>query len=348
MKRDLGQTYCPLLWSNLEINPNGDVYPCCEMYEHEPWGNLNQLNVDQILSSEKVKTMRELSQNNSPIKECNECYHREKMGAESARQIAIDQYGEIQDTRIRRLGLRFSNRCNITCQMCSPLFSSQWAAKVGNGVAKVVEVRTEVIPELLELASGADEIYFAGGEPLLERRHFNVLDYLIERGETDKLLDYNTNLVSIDLGRDHFLNKIKHFKRVDLGVSVDGLGDKYEQIRQGSSWHQLERNIELARKLPNVSIGIDMTVQEGNVLDLPEMIQHFLEQWEVLPFSIRFRILRTPEKFSILGLDWKRREELRRKYSAFVKDYLFPKLSLNAFSYLSRELKAVENELQDN
>ena len=39
-----------------------------------------------------------------------------------------------------------------------------------------------------------EEIYFAGGEPLVMQEHYTILEKLIEAGRTDVRLRYNTYL----------------------------------------------------------------------------------------------------------------------------------------------------------
>jgi hypothetical protein len=77
-----------------------------------------------------------------------------------------------------------------------------------------------------------EEIYFAGGEPLISEHHYTILDELIKRKQ-DPLLRYSTNLSKITYKNRNIFDYWSHFTNVTLFVSLDGLGKVGEYIRSG-------------------------------------------------------------------------------------------------------------------
>lgn len=66
----------------------------------------------------------------------------------------------------------------------------------------------------------------SGGEPLINRGHQEILQHLIEKGESQNIkIEYNTNLSVIP---PKLIELWSHFKKVKLFVSLDGIGDLQE------------------------------------------------------------------------------------------------------------------------
>ena len=69
------------------------------------------------------------------------------------------------------------------------------------------------------------DYYFTGGEPTINQKHRELLDLIIERGVADRVtLEYNTNMAGIP---SKVFEQWKHFKYVQIGMSIDGI---YEHL----------------------------------------------------------------------------------------------------------------------
>ena len=112
-------------------------------------------------------------------------------------------------------------------------------------------------------------MYFTGGEPTIIEQHYVFLEGMIERGVTDILLRYNTNLTNV---QPRFLNILKNFKNVRLSCSLDGYGKINDYIRSPSKWEIVSQNFETyINEVPHVSVSIASTVQAMNVLYLDDL-----------------------------------------------------------------------------
>jgi organic radical activating enzyme len=58
---------------------------------------------------------------------------------------------------------------------------------------------TDIWEQLLTHIDYVEQIYFAGGEPLLMEEHYRILDELVQRKRFDVRLIYNTNFTHIKL-----------------------------------------------------------------------------------------------------------------------------------------------------
>ena len=163
--------------------------------------------------------------------------------------------------------LRFGNLCNLKCRMCGPTDSSQWyedqvkmfgntyqdtqgivnLQKDGKGKYKpVVDIygwyeNSSLWGQLEENMSKIRHLYLVGGEPLMINEHYAFLQKCVDRGEASHIvLEYNTNITNIP---DRAWNIWKHFERIEIGASVDGIGKVVEYIRHPVKWEIIERNM---------------------------------------------------------------------------------------------------------
>lgn len=173
------------------------------------------------------------------------------------------------------LDIRFGNLCNMKCIMCSPYHSSLWYEDWGklhnttefkhgtNKQAKVYNIVQDQhgrfgdnIDEwwksdtwwkrFEEIAPNLRSIYAEGGEPMLVPEHSNMLQKLIDWDYAKNIvLEYDTNLSVLN---PKIINKFKHFKQIDMRVSVDETGDRYELVRFPGNYKTLLRNMTMARQ----------------------------------------------------------------------------------------------------
>jgi hypothetical protein len=66
----------------------------------------------------------------------------------------------------------------------------------------------------------------------------------------------------------------QHFKEVDLQLSIDGIGARYEYIRYPGNWNQLILNVEqyLAQQSNNFRLSVSHTVSAYNIYYLDEFV----------------------------------------------------------------------------
>ena len=299
------KTFCMLPWVHMHAFPDGRAYPCCLSDYWHPVGDLRKNSMEEVWNQTPYKTMRVNMLNDKECKECTKCYEQEQHGAFSMRNDANRNYGhhigEVNDThedgtnpnfKIRYWDVRFSNLCNFRCRSCGPIFSSNWY----NDHVKLYNVRPDVLGrpmERVEYTTGdedgmiaqmeehipyLEQVYFAGGEPLIMKEHYYLLEKLIEYGKTDVRIQYNTNFSELRYKDKHVFDYWKHFKNVSVGASLDASGARAELMRKGTDWLQtVENRKQMMKEVPHVDFYVSSTISSMNVLHVLDFHKEWTE-----------------------------------------------------------------------
>ena len=317
------KTFCMLPWMHMHAFPDGRAYPCCLSDYWHPVGDLRKNTMAEVWNQDKYKTMRVNMLADKPCIECTKCYEREENGFFSMRNDSNRNYGhhigEVDatladgtnpDFKIRYWDVRFSNLCNFSCRSCGPIFSSNWyndhvklyARKpdvLGREMARV-EYTTgnedDMIAQMMPHIPYLEQVYFAGGEPLIMKEHYFMLEKLIEAGKTDIRLQYNTNFSELHFKDKHIFEYWKHFKNVSVGASLDAMGARAELMRKGTDWFQTVSNrIEMKKAVPHVDFYVSATVSSMNVLHVLDFHRYWTEQGLIAAKDFNVNICQSPE-----------------------------------------------------
>jgi MoaA/NifB/PqqE/SkfB family radical SAM enzyme len=181
--------------------------------------------------------------------------------------------------KIEYLDLRNNNLCNLKCRHCGPRYSSSWAKELST---HTVFVKTNVDQQIDKiLSANVSQIYFAGGEPLLNPDHWSLLEKLIDQGLSQNIsLMYSTNLTITEYKGQNINHYWNNFKQVHILASVDGVGKSFEYMRSGASWEKFDHNLSqlLADKQAHVSVSIAVTLSILNVWFLKDIIAYAQEK----------------------------------------------------------------------
>jgi MoaA/NifB/PqqE/SkfB family radical SAM enzyme len=126
--------------------------------------------------------------------------------------------------------------------------------------------------DLKELLPSVKYFEFTGGEPFLIEEHFKLLRYAVEQEYSNRIdIHYNTNGTVYPSAEEVALwNK---FNRVEIAVSIDNVGDRFEYERYGAVWAEVEDNIAKFNLLRSdrITTQVCMTINIQNVYYLPEL-----------------------------------------------------------------------------
>jgi len=249
---------------------------------------------------------------------------------DKANQITMAD-GSITESKIVSLDLRFGNLCNYKCIMCSPVHSNlwyeDWLAIDGRGKKKFTkedifekgsyktyDMKRDQYGRIHmegtvawwesdiwwkrfeEMIPNLRMIYFTGGEPLLVPAMQECLDRVIAAGKADQIvLRYDTNLSVIN---QKLIDKWKNFKRLNLCLSMDDVGDRYNLIRYPGNYNNFVRNI---KTLQHQQIPIAKTtccIGNGSIYT----IKRVLDASADLGLNTTFRFLEGPFWLDIRAL----------------------------------------------
>ena len=267
--------------------------------------------VDGAWNSNGLKDIRLAMVDGKKVSGCNKCYMQESTGRDSNRihanrewqwrlgkdelharvTHALNNSGEIKDDLVY-LDLRLGNLCNLKCRMCNPWNSSQIAKEhlelnaTNPGYSTVWKKNFGVYPveamdnqkwfehdifwdQVIDLIPSLKKVYMTGGEPTLISHNAKFMEECITRGRSDIVLFFNTNCTNIN---KKFLNNISKFSEININASMDGVGIVNDYIRSPSKWSQISTNIEQLAEMPNVVLGITLTVQVYNIFNLIDIL----------------------------------------------------------------------------
>jgi sulfatase maturation enzyme AslB (radical SAM superfamily) len=145
-----------------------------------------------------------------------------------------------------------------------------------------------------------EQIYFAGGEPLLMEEHYQILDELVRRKRFDVRLIYNTNFTHTDLKGRSVFEYWKQFDSVAVGASLDASGIRGEYIRKGTDWAVVEQNRrDMLAICPEVDFYISPTLSIMNAWHLPDFHKEWVAKGLIRAQDLNVNILQDPAHYSI-------------------------------------------------
>ena len=317
------ETFCMLPWMHMHAFPDGRAYPCCLADYWHPVGDLRKNTMAEVWNQDKYKTMRKNMLEDKPCVECTKCYEQEKMGFFSMRNDSNRNYGhhikEVEKThedgtnpefKIRYWDVRFSNLCNFSCRSCGPIFSSNWYNDhvklykrvpdvLGRDMARV-EYTTgnedDMIAQMMPHVPHLEQVYFAGGEPLIMKEHYFLLDKLEELDKTDVRIQYNTNFSELRYKDKHVFDYWKKFKNISVGASLDASGARAELMRKGTDWAQaVDNRRRMMTETPHVDFYISATVSAMNILHVLDFHREWVELGLIQAQDFNVNICQSPE-----------------------------------------------------
>ena len=305
------ETMCMYPWKQIEFKPSGAVRPCCVYSgpltnEHGQEFNMNNkgsFSIESIYFSPTMKTLRQEFRDGHRPAGCSKCWREEDSGKKSDRMLYnwalkdelynIDY--ESEDIKnITSVDLKLGNLCNLSCRTCSPTLSSSWAVENLSNIPPsekkthpaYISLRNGNWPntqpvfwtELERLLPNLNYCQFAGGEPLMLPRQFDVLKKAIDLDCAKNItLRYNTNGTQCP---ESIFELWEKFKLVHLDISIDDIGDRFEYQRNGANWNQVVKNIHRfnQERRFNFKTQVSTVVSIMNVLYLPELCEWYNSQ----------------------------------------------------------------------
>lgn len=326
--------------------------------------NLNIMDFQTAWNSTYMKNVRKQMLAGEQPPSCLKCYKEEAAGHNSKRMWETEYWSQrvsidnlLANTKedgsvppeLTYIDLRFGTKCQLGCVMCSPHDSSGWI-KDWQKIFPTIEnphVRKiwdwenkgsnngssynwhknnpEFWKQFYEQIPHMQQVYFAGGEPLIIDEHYEILEEIIRQGRAaDIEIRYNSNGVE---WRDDLFELWSHFKLVRFHYSVDSIGPMNEYIRYPSKW---ERTQEVFRILDeqttdNVEVTIACAVQALNIYYIPDFLKWKLQQnfkkvnmWPLGAGGINYHFVYWPAFLNVKVLPQWFKDECERKYEEFI------------------------------
>jgi len=248
---------CGAFDSGLCIHPDGKVSPCC-LIDTEYFKDFDELDFNE--------PWRDLRDGRG----CAACKHPGPIYKDSFNRFKNDTYA------VRHLDVRNNNLCNLECSICNSYYSSKWAERMGD--TKFVTSDFDISFDNLQ------HIYFAGGEPLLNPKHWEILRNV--KNPANITLSYNSNLAHIKGIEEYW----PRFKEVKVNASMDAVGELGEFLRYGTKWDKWVDNLHKTAEY--ATVVLNPTISVLNIFHLKD-----IEEWSEYP--ITYNILENPEHLCV-------------------------------------------------
>jgi len=336
--------FCVLPWIHLHADPDSKVRPCCVANAaNEEFGYLNKGNIEDLWNSNSYKNVRKKMLEGIPTDVCKYCYQIEKYGSNSLRNNMnnkwltpeleniiwqnTDKDGKYTSQGLLYWDIRYSNVCNFKCRMCGPGLSTKWYEDVDDWLKPQVCIDNikSWCDKNKNYLKSIQEIYFAGGEPLVQVQHYEFLEWCIENNVYPQL-HYQSNGSKIQYGKWNIFDLWKNFPNVTFSLSLDGIGLIGEYIRKGYIDYVVKDNMNKILDFMgnNHSILINSTWQIYNVYYITEFFDEVDKLKWVMNTNNYTQLLINPEYLQAKVLPNKLKEVAIKKILDSKWYQLFP------------------------
>ena len=359
---------CLAKWtqSNIYLG-SGMTHSCHHPGPHHIPVNEIKIDVSALHNTNYKKQQRQLMLDGIRPNECDYCWRVEDAGTSLSDRITKSFtswsrpfFKEIvtqgaNGANPKYLEISFDNVCNLKCSYCGPTNSSTWANEIDqygawpNDPANHYR-QTAIIPNREynpyidafwkwwpELYTSLHTFRITGGEPLLSKNTYRVLDYIISNPNPKLEFSINSNLM-VDL--DKFIEKVKQLKvkKLTIHTSCEAHGAAAEYARNGLHYDTWLNNCNrILTEIPNARLDImaaynafSVTTYEAFLKDINTLKKR---RW-FSRVSLSTNYLRNPSFLSI----W----VLPKSYSNYISrqlDYM------KAHRFTANEINAVKRIL---
>jgi MoaA/NifB/PqqE/SkfB family radical SAM enzyme len=305
------KNFCFLPFVSGLVSLKGDLKVCCKIdqtkteYKNFKPKNIRKDDIFDWWKDDYHQYLRnEFLKGNKP-KECSKCWEIEAEGFSSLRQRKNKEYKI--DWVIKNLKylnklqeqasdlpidweIRFTNLCNLKCQMCSGNASSKLLyenKKIFNLLNTKLRPDEEEEKNLNQLDYDFNEyslqqlekivehplkiIHLRGGEPFMIPKIKKYLARLVERNiAKDILIQLTTNGTIYD---SEIVEILKEFKKVQLMWSAESTEKQNDYLRYPSNWNTIKNNILNYSQIKNTSIYVSSVLTNYSVLYIDQIIK---------------------------------------------------------------------------
>lgn len=328
----------------------------------------------------KLEERRQMLAGERP-KGCQYCWNIEDLGEsfisdrhvrtgslfKEARLVDIERMRENANVIPDYIEISFGNECNFRCGYCHPKASSRYYNEIKEfGPYTMVNnhrcdidwlkiYKEEENPYLDAWWKWWDQIQdqltilrLTGGEPLIQKSTYRLLDSLVASPKPELELNINSNLGSAEGIVQRFCKKINEIvaagkvKRFKLFTSLDTWGPHAEYIRNGLNLELFEKNLRYYLENTESPVTFMITFNLFSVPQFDQLLMKILEwrkeyswdrkdQFHRIRFDVSY--LKEPIQYDIQILPKESFLPSMQKHLKFIEDHMDDN-DRGAFSYM--------------
>lgn len=319
------KSMCVLPWTGFELDPGGFVKNCIMSKDY--LGNIQNTSIEKIMGGEVNTKIKDDMLNNRMPSSCQGCHQQERdrsdLSSISSRLYYLREIAPKTDLRLydsnhnfdlKHVDLRWTNSCNMACVYCEPMLSSKWAQELGTHIRSDKKSRQELKDFVFKNIKSLENVYLAGGEPMLMKENLEFLQLLREKNPSCTVR-INTNLSTTETG---IFDLVCSFTNVHWTVSLETIGEQYEYVRHHGSWDNFLDNLNTIKSLDH-KISFNMLHFIMNYESLFDCVD-YLKEAGFHDNSFVIGPLTQPAHLNILNLPRRTLERVVKKIEERMKD----------------------------
>lgn len=326
---EISPSFCSAKWHMVTMHlAQGETHSCYHPWTHKiPLEELEK-NPGAIHNTQFKKSQRKLMLNGERPTECEYCWRMEDLGNISDRVIRnaepfakndldiFKSYTGDENVYPRHVEVSFSTTCNLKCSYCNPTVSSKWLEEVKHYGGYKTSTNfndyinpNESLPFILdrehnpyveafwkwlpEAYSYMQVLRVTGGEPLMSKHTFTLLDYIAKNPNKKLEVVVNSNMCvpdklinqAIEAGKG-MVDKVGVFT---MFASIDATGTQAEYGRSGLDYKQFKSNVRrFLDEVPGCRVSFTSTFNVFSVPGVKQFMEYMHELREDYPGRISF------------------------------------------------------------
>ena len=289
---EVGEGFCLAKWNQVSILlQTGQTHSCHHPRPHVvPLDELER-NPSALHNTNFKKQQRKNMLKGGKPKECDYCWNVEDANPDafsdrimkSGEAWAFPYFDKIkksdpsENTNPTYVEVSFSNQCNMSCGYCDVKSSSNWQHEIKtqghyptsgmynntewmerDGIVPIPHSKPNPYRDAFwkwwpDLYPTLHTFRITGGEPILSKDTFKVLDYIIDNPNLNPMLEMsvNTNLCAPQDMVEEFIDKVKYITEKDLVwnfalfTSIESWGKQAEYMRDGMDTERFWNNLDM-------------------------------------------------------------------------------------------------------
>ena len=289
---NVGEGFCLAKWNQVSILlQTGQTHSCHHPRPHVVPINELEKNPSALHNTYFKKQQRKTMLKGGKPKECDYCWNVEDANPDafsdrimkSGEAWAFPYFDKIkksdpgENTNPSYVEVSFSNQCNMSCGYCDVKSSSNWQHEIKkhghyptsgmynntewmerDGIVPIPHTKPNPYRDAFwkwwpDLFPTLHTFRITGGEPILSKDTFKVLNYIIDNPKLNPMLEMsvNTNLCAPQDMVEEFIDKVKYITDKDLVwnfalfTSIESWGKHAEYMRDGMDTERFWNNLDM-------------------------------------------------------------------------------------------------------
>lgn len=304
---NVSKSFCLAKWYRTTLTlDTGETQSCHHCSYHKV--SLDQIKQDpsKLTNTNQIKENRQQMLDGKRPEECNYCWSVEDNGDLSDRWIK--SYVLINNHKHKdlifeaknnlsvipsQLEISFDNTCNLKCSYCGPKYSSKWEEELNQYGHYPTTTRRKIKSDKIlnrdynpyidafwkwwpELKNNLDILRITGGEPLLSKNTYKMIDKIIEE-DTSFKLHINSNLsINIDRLIDKLQQHPDKFQGFLLYTSLESGEEKSTYSRYGLDYKLFTSNVEKYLQKTQHNISFMSTINLLSITGFYDFLNYYV------------------------------------------------------------------------